>query len=139
MYNNKTDILLLFTSCTVQSNQPVPVQGAEVALGKREATWSSVCLDFSRCRTEKCKPCFLILHHVCLRPPAEHTLQPPCIRPSPPEPLENLHCTALPLTHTDHLDTTLEEAGASLEVGRVARELCWLRREMGRLVAAPLW
>ena len=52
---------------------------------------------------------------------------------------QNLHCTALSLTHTDHLDTTLEEAGANLEVGRVARELCWLRREMGRLVAAPLW
>ena len=111
-----------------------------MALGKREATWSSVCLDFSRCRTEKCKPCFLILHHVCLRPPAEHTLQPPLYQaePTPTSP-ENLHCTALPLTQTDHLDTTLEEAGASLEVGRVARELCWLRREMGRLVAAPLW
>ena len=61
------------------------------------STWSSVCLDFSWCRTEKCKPCFLILHHVCLRPPAEHTLQPP-IRPSPPEPppcfKPALHCLA---------------------------------------------
>ena len=49
------------------------------------STWSSVCLDLSWCRTEKCKPCFLILHHVCLRPAAEHTLQPPSIRPSPPQ------------------------------------------------------
>ena len=52
----------------------------------------------------------------------------------------NLHWTALPLTHTDHLDTALPEPGINPLVGRVGRELRLVElREMGRLVAAPLW
>ena len=37
---------------------------------------------------------------------------------------QNLHCTALSLTHTDHLEDTLEDPGGSLEVGWTWQESC---------------